>query len=414
MDNNKHKKQNYLYVGLDIHKDTHTATIVDCWDEILGTITIENRVNGYTKLLNKAKKLQGELELVFGLEDVYSHGRNLAIYLQSKGYLVKEVNSALSHMERMSYPTTKKDDNWDSKCIASVLIRKLDELPEANPQDYYWTIKMVVNRRSAMVKTLKALTNQLHGQLVYNYPRYKKFFTDILGKTALAFYKEYPSAKYLEGIKENELADFLRSHSNNSCSTKKSKVILNMINEDGNNETEYSDYRDFLIQSLVREIKFTMEEMKKVEVQMKELLKELELKLESIPGISTITAASLVAEIGDINRFSNSDKLAKFAGIAPVNFSSSGKGKDRKSKQGNRDLFATLYFLAIQQIQVSKGGLPRNPVFLNYYDRKVKEGKTKVQALLCVMRRIMNIIYGMMKNRTEYILPSMENNIIQC
>ncbi|WP_243156447.1 hypothetical protein [Clostridium sp. C8-1-8] len=66
------------------------------------------------------------------------------------------------------------------------------------------------------------------------------------------------------------------------------------------------------------------------------------------------------------------------------------------------------YFLAVQQIQVSKKGTPRNPVFLEYYKRKVSEGKSKIQALVCVMRRLNNIIYGMMKNKTKYILPDME------
>ena len=66
------------------------------------------------------------------------------------------------------------------------------------------------------------------------------------------------------------------------------------------------------------------------------------------------------------------------------------------------------YFLAVQQVQVSRKGTPRNPVFLKYYKKKISEGKTKIQALVCVMRRLNNIIYGMMKNKTEYILPVME------
>ena len=82
--------------------------------------------------------------------------------------IVKEVNSALSFMERMSYPTTKKSDDWDAKCIASVLLRKLDTLPKANPQDLYWTIKMMVNRRDSIVKAVTTLTNQLHENLNYN------------------------------------------------------------------------------------------------------------------------------------------------------------------------------------------------------------------------------------------------------
>ncbi|URZ03820.1 IS110 family RNA-guided transposase [Clostridium felsineum] len=404
------KKQNHIYIGLDIHKETHTAVISNCFDETLGSITIENKVCSYIRLVNKVKKLQGDLTPIFGLEDVHSHGRDLAIYLQGKGYIVKEVNSALSHMKRMSYPTTKKSDDWDAKCVASVLITNVDELPEANPQDYFWTIKMIVNRRSSLIKTSKTLLNQLHGQLTYSYPSYKKFFCDISGKTALAFFERYPSPSYLEGVEEEELAAFLREESHNSCSTNKAKLIIDFIDEDGKVEKEYEKERDFVIQSLIREIRFNNEEKIKVEEQMKNMLKELDCKLETIPGVDTITAASLIAIIGDVHRFENVNRLAKFAGLAPVNFSSAGKGKDRKSKQGNRDLYSTLYFLAVQQIQVSKKGLPRNPTFLAYYERKVSEGKTKVQALLCVMRRLSNIIYGMMKNNTEYKMPLIEES----
>lgn len=403
-----HKKQNHIYVGLDLHKDTHTAVIIDCWDEKIDSITIENKPSDFTQLMNKVNKIAGKLTPVYGLEDVHGYGRSLAVFLIEKGMIVKEVNSALSFMERMSYPTTKKSDDWDAKCIASVLLRKLDTLPDANPQDLYWTIKMMVNRRDAIVKSITTLTNQLHEQLNYNYPSYKKFFSDVNSKTALAFYEEYPSPKHLRSVTDEDLAEFLRKPSHNSCSTRKAKEILDIVESDGDTTREYQESRDFIIQSIVRDIAFKSEEIKKVETEMRKLLKLLDLKLETIPGIDTVTAIALVAHIGDIKRFRNADKLAKFSGIAPVNFSSAGKGKDKKSKQGNRELYGVFYFLAVQQIQVSKKGTPRNQVFLEYYKRKVSEGKTKIQALVCVMRRLNNIIYGMMKNKTEYILPDME------
>lgn len=403
-----HKKQNHIYVGLDLHKDTHTAVIIDCWDEKIDSITIENKPSDFTRLMNKVNKIEGKLIPVYGLEDVHGYGRSLAVFLIERGMIVKEVNSALSFMERMSYPTTKKSDDWDANCIASVLLRKLDTLPDANPQDLYWTIKMMVNRRDAIVKSVTTLTNQLHENLNYNYPSYKKFFSDVNGKTALAFYEKYPSPKHLQGVNDEELAEFLRKPSHNSCSIRKAKEILDIVESDGDTTREYQESRDFIIQSIVRDIAFKSEEIKKVEVEMKKLLKLLDLKLETIPGVDTVTAIALVAHIGDIKRFRNADKLAKFSGIAPVNFSSAGKGKDKKSKQGNRELYGVFYFLAVQQIQVSKKGTPRNPVFLEYYKRKVSEGKTKIQALVCVMRRLNNIIYGMMKNKTEYVLPNVE------
>lgn len=402
------KKQDYIYVGLYIHKETHTAVILNCFNEIQGSITFDNKEPSFIKLLNKVKKVQGDLTPIFGLEDVHYHGRNLAIYLQNRGYVVKEVNSALSHMKRMSYATTNKSDEWDAECVASVLISNLESLPEANPNDYYWTIKMVVNRRNSLIKRMKSVLNQLHEQLTFSYVGYKKFFTDINGKTALAFFERYPSPSYLEGVDEKELAEFLKSVSHNACSNKKAKLILDLVDENLTKNKEYEVNRINLIKSLIKELRFINEEKLIIEDEMKTMLKELDCKLESIPGVDTITAASLIAHIGDINRFKNPNKLARYAGIAPVNLSSAGKGRDRKSKQGNRELFAVLYFLSVQQIQVSKKGLARNPSFLAYYERKVKEGKTKVQALLCVMRRLTNIIYGMMKNNTEYRLPVME------
>jgi hypothetical protein len=221
--------------------------------------------------------------------------------------------------------------------------------------------------------------------------------------------KNYPSPHQLKGVTDKGLAELLRKPSHNSCSTRKAKEILDLVESDGDTLREYQEARDFIIQSIVRDIRFKSGEIKKVEVEIKKLLALLEFKLESILGIDTVTATTLVAGIGDINRFRNADKLARFAGIAPVNFSSAGKGKDKQSNQGNRQLYGTMYFLAVQQIQVSKGNkTPRNLVFLEYYKKKVSEGKKKVQALICVMRRLVNIIYGMMKNKTEYVMPIVE------
>jgi Transposase and inactivated derivatives len=73
------------------------------------------------------------------------------------------------------------------------------------------------------------------------------------------------------------------------------------------------------------------------------------MQLETMPGINTVTASAFIAEIGDIHRFTNSDKLARYAGIAPVRMGSGGKETIQKSKQGNRKLYTIFYNLAVQQ-----------------------------------------------------------------
>ena len=64
-----------------------------------------------------------------------------------------------------------------------------------------------------------------------------------------------------------------------------------------------------------------------------------------MPGIDIITAANILVEIGNIDRFPNAKKLAKFAGIAPINFSSAGKGKDMCPKQETGDYRPSFIFL---------------------------------------------------------------------
>ena len=67
--------------------------------------------------------------------------------------------------------------------------------------------------------------------------------------------------------------------------------------------------------------------------------------LTTILGVNVITVVKILSEIGDIKCFGNANKLAQFAGITPLHLSSSGKGKDMATKQGNRKLQATIYFL---------------------------------------------------------------------
>ncbi|MCU4766518.1 IS110 family transposase [Bacillus toyonensis] len=405
-----HNRQNYLYVGVDLHKEHHTAVIINCWQEKLGEIQFENKPSTFSEFLLEVETyVSNGLSVVFGLEDVGGYGRALAKYLVDHEQVVKEVNPALSFLERKSQVMRQKNDSWDAECVARILVNKFNQLPDAKPNDLFWSIQQLVSRRNALVKAQSALKNQLHIQLNHHYPSYKKFFSELDGKTALAFWQQYPSPSCLEGTNIKRLTAFLLDVSNNTCSVKKASEILKLVKEDGHTMKEYQETRDFLVRSIVRDIEFKKTEMKYIERELKQLVKLLDYQLETIPGIELVTASALIAEIGDVRRFPNTNKLARFAGIAPVYFGSGGKGKVHKSKQGNRALHALFYNLAVQQVQVAKGSkLPRNPVFHAYYQKKLKEGKTKGQALVCIMRRLVNIVYGMMKYKAAYELPVVE------
>lgn len=228
---------------------------------------------------------------------------------------------------------------------------------------------------------------------MHAYPTYKQFFTVIDRPTALFFWDTYPSPKHLDGVTVEQLAKELRAVSHNQCSTKRAQKILDQIATDGQTLRNYQNERDFITRNLVKVLEFQNNELTAIEKEIERMLVQFDCKL---------------TEIGDINRFASADRLASFAGVAPVCFSSAGKGKEQKSKQGNRTLNGIFYFLAMEMVHTARGsGIPRNPVFYEYYIRKISEGKTKMQALTCIMRRLVNIVYGMLKNHTEYRMPKL-------
>lgn len=414
MNFNFNDSSKYVFVGIDLHKEEHTAVIADYTSKKAEVIKFERKPSAYPEFIEKVNKFVSKGKSpIFGLEDTKGYGRSLAVFLVENNFIVKEVNASLSKAERKSNPTVKKNDAWDAECITRILYRDYDRLPNANPIDIYWTFRQLTNRRDTLVESQMSLKNQLHDSLSHHFPSYKKFFSEVDGKTALEFWIKYPSPSIIKGVSVEDLTDFSRENSNNACSTRKAKEILELVASDGDTTREYQSERDFAIQSIVRQIKFLKEEIEKINRELKKLLKKTGLKLETMPGISTVMASNLVAHIGDVNRFKNPYKLASYAGIAPVKFSSAGKGKEYKNKQGKRHLNGIFYMLTLQQIQVSrKTKSPRNPVIYEYYNKKISEGKSPTQALVWVQRRLVDIIYKMMKYKIEYELPDIPKTLV--
>ena len=106
---------------------------------------------------------------------------------------------------------------------------------------------------------------------------------------------------------------------------------------------------------MIRE-EYQKEELAGLDKEIEKILLSFDYKLTSMPGIGISIASKLIAEIGDIRRFSSADKLARFAGVAPVKFSSAGKGKEQSSRQGNRQLHGLFYFLAVTMVSRPKNG----------------------------------------------------------
>jgi len=118
-------------------------------------------------------------------------------------------------------------------------------------------------------------------------------------------------------------------------------------------------------------------------------LRKKKILLESIPGIGATTTAHILSHVGDINRFKTAKKLAAFVGLNPSQRQSgtSIKGRTKLSKIGSSSFRKSLFMPALV-------GIRYNPTLKTFYEGLVARG--------AVMRRLLHIVYGVLKNEKEF------------
>jgi hypothetical protein len=218
--------------------------------------------------------------------------------------------------ERRSRNILHKTDEVDAECAARVLLNRFDQLPEADPQDKFWVLSNLVNRRRLMVKMNIMLKNHLHSFLTTHYPSYSKFFSNLDCETSLLFYEKYPSPSKLKGVTVEELAGFLEENSHKTLGRAKAREILDYVQQDGDTSSDYQESRDLAVRSTISQIRSNTKELEFIDGILEEFLDRFDYKLTSMRGIDTVIAANLIKEIGDISKFPTPAKLARYSGVA--------------------------------------------------------------------------------------------------
>lgn len=151
---------------------------------------------------------------------------------------------------------------------------------------------------------------------------------------------------------------------------------------------------------IIREKKRNLRRIAKLEEKLRQkltlLLENQGNNLTTLKGISTVLAAKIVTQTRGIARFSRIDKFIKYVGIAPLERSSGKTKRYRKSKTGNRKLNSAFYLVALNQLRWNRRAK-------EYFQKKISEGKTKKQALRCLIKRMACIVYGMLKSGKPYL-----------
>lgn len=117
--------------------------------------------------------------------------------------------------------------------------------------------------------------------------------------------------------------------------------------------------------------------------------------LTSITGIGDTTAAHFMAEVPDISRFNSAAQLAAYAGLTPARRQSSLNRRGHLSKMGNVRLRSALFVPAMVAIQ-------HNKLLLPFVQRLQERGKPKMVILAAVMRKLLHIMYGVLKHQQPF------------
>ena len=140
---------------------------------------------------------------------------------------------------------------------------------------------------------------------------------------------------------------------------------------------------------LVGDLEKVYQRSKALDKEIKQLVIETGSTLMDLHGIGPSSAARLLIEVGDINRFPDRNHFASWNGTAPLDASSGDNTRHRLSRAGNRQINRALHVMAVVQL--------RNPTEgRTYFDRRKAAGKTSMEAMRSLKRRLSDIVYRTM------------------
>jgi len=296
--------------------------------------------------------------LTVGLEDANSYGIHLVAHLTAENIPLRYVPAILTERERTHSITRRKSDAVDAKRVGRVLLTKYaDTLPAresiASKKECTTarTLDLLLMEREDLVRSKTILKNQLHGLL---HQRYTESY---------------------------------RTH----CPRSFSKKAIRWFLEDLRGEASV----------LAHGITRRFDRLRFVETQIARIDKDLKAASEAAPditalatiyGCGTLTACSILAEVVTARRFTDKHRFAAYAGVTPIPHSSGRKNRLHTNPFGNRKLNRAIHTIALSQI-----ALKHEPA-IAYYEKKLKEGKTKLWALRCLKHQIAKHVFQVLKN----------------
>ncbi|MED3575637.1 IS110 family transposase [Cytobacillus praedii] len=403
-------------IGLDVAKgESQVQAFLDKKQPYKKSFKVAHTLEGLGSLLDFIKEVEdvsgGRPPIV--LESTGHYHTPVVQYFEDRGYLLIIVNPLISYRAKSSSLRKVKTDIIDAHHLCE-LYYKEDLEPYRQRGIQFLNLRNLTRQHENITGMFVQTKLQFQAVLDQVFPQYCGVFGTLYSDVSLLTLQEFPTSKEaLEAGEEtiaNKIKELCKSRSQGWANSQANKLIAAAM-QNPFEETLYCS----LILSLNMYINMLLEYKKhlsKLEDEIDVLAKSIEEYkiIQSIPGIGEKIAATIISEIGEIDRFNHPKKLVAFAGLDPSIFESGTfKGtQNRSTKRGSSRLRHALYMAvkcAIRDCRKQKTTdeiIPRNMRLRVFYDKKRKEGKPFKVAVIACANKLLQRIYALLKSKSTF------------
>jgi len=391
------KGGNMIYVGIDVAKDKHDCYICDSDGvELYPPFIIANNREGFEKLMDLIRSASDNLSKVkVGLEATGHYSYNILGYLISHGLLISLINPLHTNLFRKSLSLRQtKTDKVDARTICMMLSSGMD-LPSYSDTSYHMEeLKSLTRYRFDKVRERAKLKQSLSRLVTILFPELEKLVPTLHMKSVYALLSEFPGAGHISKAHMTHLKHLLSSSSKGRYGRDVAEAI-----RDAARCSIGSDMpaKSLELKHTITMIRILTEEIDEIESSIREIIDTQDAPILGIPGINYRMGAMILAELGDLSRFSSPDKILAYAGMSPSTYQSGQltSSYSHMEKRGSRYLRYALF-------NATRYVCMWDPTFKSYLAKKRAEGKHYYVAISHAAKKLVRLIYHLQMTGEAY------------
>ncbi|MGW3496602.1 IS110 family transposase [Streptomyces sp. NPDC001020] len=388
-----------VYLGLDVGKGEHHATALTP----AGKKVFDKRLpNTEPKLREVFTKLQAKHGTVLVVVDQpASIGALPLAVARDAGCRVAYLPGLTMRRIADLYPGEAKTDARDAHVIADAAramphtLRAVEQADETVAE-----LEMLTGFDDDLAAEATRTKNRLRGLLTQIHPPLERVVGPRLDHPAvLTLLERFGSPAQLRKAGRRRLVTLLRPKAPRMAERLVDDIFTAL--DEQSVVVPGTDAAALIIPSLVSMLGSLLDQRRLLAARIEELLEAHPLSqvLTSMPGIGVRTAARILVDVGDGSTFATAGHLAAYAGLAPVTRASGSSIRgEHPARRGNKQLKRAFYLAAFASLS--------QPESRAYYDRKRREGKHHVAALVALARRRIDVLFAMLRDGTFYEPPT--------